>query len=487
MPIKALIDIAKKVQKYPIKILNGESLAIDGFWFIKCNFINMTQTDFKNLDSYLESQLENFINMSKNVDIKWIWDGLNYTGTNKPISKRNIYKNSVWSMDLEFMVPKINEILKRNNIAVIRAPYSAMAQCIYYHTKRVVLNIYTKSDAFLYSQTTKIIISFDLKEQKYQWIERSWCEKHFNVRKNIWTMFAITSGCELCPTIPSLADNYNSSKLLDKLKNMSDGTFESELESNPDYKLQFENAMLNLKYHPIMTMEGRVESIDTENVPVDLYEIFGIKLPEYFYQQLFMCEISPLLLNEMIYTNKIECSDFRKNLVLKIKKILFEDYKKRNNGSEQQNDFIVGKESPNGQNQNGGDERENPNDHDKEKGGGSDQQENDVNDFSGVKSDLNLFKKVFKVGNVNSLIEVIAKDYELYYFYRGDIIRNILVKGDGDGNITDEIIDVYRDILVYINFMDIEKIIVKKYYSVLVSSEGIDCLKETNFSDLLDK
>lgn len=321
MPIRCLREIPT-VCEWPMSALQGDSVAVDGFWFIRKYFKNLIlQEMIEDIDTYVVTNMKPFFHLFDNIDVIWIWDGMRYEHTfqspdDELMSKIKIFSkyNNLPSFKagkvLELLVNPINRLLESKGISYCRAPYGAIAQCIYYLKASCVQHIFTKTDAFLYKDVSRIIVEFDFTKKFYCALDRIDVEREVRGKRHQFRHYAIASGCELCPTIPSLAADFSIEALqslfapTSKVINGEDvetSDFETQVESDPEYKKAFNAAIYFCKWHPVMTLEGEVTPLDTNFVSLNARHILGEKLSNRFYQSLFLCKIEPSALERLVF------------------------------------------------------------------------------------------------------------------------------------------------------------------------------------------
>ena len=314
MPIRAL----KKFQvqcDWPITALKETKIAIDGFWFIRKYFNLISVEDLvKNLDLYVEENLKGLMKFRNVFEIIWIWDGFKYKHEN--ISQDDLLNKDIYNVStnrmfkfgksnafMELLVNPINRYLNDCGISYCRAPYGAIAQSVYFLRTNCVDYLFAKTDIFLFKDVNKCIVEFDFETGKYCLFDKAEIEKQLQIKKGLFKFYALASGCDFCPTLPQIAEEFDFDELrrLFETKTKNDKgemtLFESHVEENEEYKILYNNAISNCKWHPVMTLNGKVEPLDTQYVPVDLNKIFGYKLPGGFYERLFECKFQPEDLN----------------------------------------------------------------------------------------------------------------------------------------------------------------------------------------------
>ncbi|ELA42309.1 uncharacterized protein VICG_00709 [Vittaforma corneae ATCC 50505] len=131
----------KALQKLPISTLENAILAIDGFWYIKKYLSISNEEQFLNVSLTIDMLLKNVIELNRKTSVLWIWDGIEFR---QPVSIdlgsfcRDTSDKIIFSRfnkrfyDQELYVSVVTEKLRKHGISVMRAPYSAAAQCAYF-------------------------------------------------------------------------------------------------------------------------------------------------------------------------------------------------------------------------------------------------------------------------------------------------------------------------------------------------------------------
>ncbi|KAI4291082.1 hypothetical protein PAPHI01_0382 [Pancytospora philotis] len=346
MPIRGLDQgfLARGQQRLPLKVLEDEHVAIDGFWFLK-KYLQTAGKEFAgNMAAAIEEAVKPLFEL-KSTKILWIWDGLDYARARRPnegevaradaqLSRASLADSarlnstvempapaSLWTqrgsvVNPEAYVGIATQILRRLGAAVIRAPYSAIAQCVYSLKAQCASYAFTKVDALCYTDGTKIISEFCFKDEGHVDIvdrNKLFAATGFNLHG--FQSYAFLSGCEICPTVPSYASNFSVPQIVELARNSRElrehlldyfvrnggdpGDFEKSDEA--EYLRQYYRAFMCVEFHPIMGIDGRLECYSTADVPADLEQIFGVVLNERIYQLLYTCSLSPMLANMLAY------------------------------------------------------------------------------------------------------------------------------------------------------------------------------------------
>lgn len=305
------------IQKLPISVLNNTIVAIDGFWYCKKYLTISSEDQFADHLSTLSRFLAPLIEISKNVSIVWIWDGLEYKQP-VPFDFKKFIENVFTKIinrkfgklffDQELFVECTTKILRENNISVVRAPYLASAQCVYLLKKNCVTYVFSKNDALLYNDCQKLILDFDFMNSRVEVINRAdlFRNNHFNLET--FKRIAFLSGCEICSTIPMFASNFDLLSIIEiaknnNLKELLTG-FRKDIEAS--YLEEYYRSFVIVDCHPVMHLDGSVRCLNDAEAPVDLDKIFGKKLPDDLYQDIFTCSLGIRALSSSMFQRSKE-------------------------------------------------------------------------------------------------------------------------------------------------------------------------------------
>lgn len=318
MPIRMFESYGHEniLQKLPISTIENTIVAIDGFWYLKKYLPLYNEKEFLNISIGIESMMKNLIELSKKTSILWIWDGLEFIqlhptdltktsldNSDKIINTRSFSKKLY---DQEIFVNLINVELKKIGVVVIRAPYSAAAQCCYF-MKTCKINAFSKNDALLFADCDKLIIDFDYQNSTYDIIDRNKLFEECKLNLESFRRVALLSGCEYCPTHPSFAAEFDPIKVIELMKKntKSDESLKYYgISPESKYYTEYLQAFSMIENRPVMCMDGTVQ-LSNQNSPAENIEnIFGKKLSNKVYQNIFKCNIGIKALGIDIYNRK---------------------------------------------------------------------------------------------------------------------------------------------------------------------------------------
>ncbi|KAI5169929.1 hypothetical protein PAEPH01_1107 [Pancytospora epiphaga] len=348
MPIRGFDQfiLQRSIQRIPMKVLEDTIIGLDGFWFLKRYLSILNREALFDPSTAIEKCIKPLLAI-KNVSILWIWDGLDYAKSNPnreyELTEFAVLEEALKSseecrglknlIDLENLVDITTSILRANGVSVVRAPYSAMAQCVYFLSEKCVSYIFTKSDALLFPQGSKIILGFNPLETTLEIADRARIFEDLEFNLHGFQSFAFLCGCEFCPTIPSHADPAKflpveiaglviNKSLEENLREYyrGIGCDESILntQSDDNYLWRYYRSFLCVDLHPVMAQSGHVECLagSGADIPVDFESIFGKVLDDAVYQQLFTCNISPKLLNRFAFEREFSTPVFNEIFTL---------------------------------------------------------------------------------------------------------------------------------------------------------------------------
>ncbi len=361
MPIRGFDNylVSKYSRKLPLKAIDNTDVAIDGFWFIKKYILMKGKSSLEDNVLAIKTGLQPLIDKLKSTNIIWIWDGIDYVSSTYYINlqKERDYSlnsksnfdimsghgsvNSKKIFDVEFFVEPITQFLTDAGVTVIRAPYSAIAQCVYFLEKKIAKYIFTKTDALYFEGGNELIVDIILRENinSISVIDRNFFFEDFGFNLYGFRVFAFMCGCELCYTVPKFATDFNIEgiwKLLPSIEDIdkylkdsfnSRKTENMKYEESQEYKwlTLFKSSFICVKHHPVMGENGEIELLNNNNVPEDIDKVFGACFPSFIYHELFKCNLSPILLNKLGKKEEFYNKHMNRHIIA-LKKLLDKNY-----------------------------------------------------------------------------------------------------------------------------------------------------------------
>lgn len=310
------------LEKVSMNTLEKSILAIDGFWYVKKYFVTSTEEHFTDPCQFFEHFFDKIIELNQKISILWIWDGIEYKQTpasdidrvtryiSDDIISKLAFKKSL--LDYEYYLDFMTEKLRKGGVSVIRAPYSAAAQCSYFLGEKKVDYVFGKTDCLLFKDCTSVITDFDFNNSTVDLINREKLFKACNLDLESFRRFSLLSGCEYCSTHPDFARRFNPADLISMLKkNVDSDQTETNygLVEGTKYYDEYLQAFYILDHHPVMKLNGKVQCLNEDANSALLVEIFGKTLPADIYEEIFKCNIGAKGLSIMIFDRKDTCFD----------------------------------------------------------------------------------------------------------------------------------------------------------------------------------
>ncbi|CAB4431514.1 unnamed protein product [Rhizophagus irregularis] len=209
-------------------------------------------------------------------------------------------------------------ILKENDIEFIRAPYLAWGQLVYLerHPKGFIHAIYGGSELLMYD-VEKVIISLDLEKGTYSWLSKKSILLDLSITDEQFLDVCILAGFEICNTFPPLNSEYSTftfKSVHDLVKQHRTGfnavqnyaEHAGVIKSN--YVDTYCRTRCAIKYHMVLTDDGKIEPLNVENAPTDIHDVIGYRLPDEIYYYLSKGLMSPQVINTLISGVLIENS-----------------------------------------------------------------------------------------------------------------------------------------------------------------------------------
>ncbi|KAL9087823.1 MAG: hypothetical protein Q9159_003419 [Coniocarpon cinnabarinum] len=210
------------------------------------------------------------------------------------------------------------QILREQNVAFQVAPYSALGQLAYLEKNApdYVDAIAGCSELLLYD-VDRVITSFDFQNAEYTFVRRQQCLEELNLgHSELFTDACLLSGCSLLPTLPSLspARAPKIRQVAEMLKaNIQPGSSvyamleKDQRNTEADYIHRYKQGRLAVKHDVVLSVSGKAEPLAQEDVPNDLHDIIGQRLPDELYYYLSVGAVGTRILNQLtsarIYEN----------------------------------------------------------------------------------------------------------------------------------------------------------------------------------------
>lgn len=277
---------------------------------------------FPGLKTKLQNQyLENTDNLPYEKMLKQLWESkaknpnsdLNFRAIDNPFFLRSI-------------LDPLIEILQDNDIEYLISPFSQIHQLIYMLENGIVNSIYTSNDALLFSNIENFIVGIDFISKNIHFLDSKFVLSNLGCDLKLFREISMISGNTFQP-FQLITGNNNFTNLI---HNHNTGTLniKSHITSNDSNKSNYSKGYAILDYCPILKVNGRVESSriessdplinqsgpssstptttnatpkvsnsaststsssnSVENLPSQLYEVFGNHFPDelYFYQSI---------------------------------------------------------------------------------------------------------------------------------------------------------------------------------------------------------
>lgn len=222
------------------------------------------------------------------------------------------------------------EALDDHKINYMRAPYSAWAQLAYLkrHPRQYITAVVGGSELLMFD-VDKIISSIDFQRGKFSWISKKAVLADLGLNDEQFLDVCIFAGFEYCTTFPPLQEmSFTFKSTLELIKQYKSGfnaaqSYADHPEvSRMNYTSMFCRTRCAVKYHIILTEDGRTEPLNLEDAPNDIHEFIGYRLPEEVYRLLSQNLISPQVINNLISGNLTETSPLSNGETLEYRRLL---------------------------------------------------------------------------------------------------------------------------------------------------------------------
>ncbi|BFZ59465.1 hypothetical protein YB2330_000475 [Saitoella coloradoensis] len=350
MPIRgfdAFCQERKLIQASNLSMLKGCSLGIDATYYLQQ--ILTSQQSKEPLTSALGGlplALRNHINRDlddfERLNIKpvFVFNGINLLKKEDPFSrddKRPSQRTAAWQryekgevdaalQNFGQTLPNMNDIAKfaqsvlaERDVDFQVAPYSAWAQFSYLqnHPSQYIDCIYGASEVLLYQGVERLVTSLRLGEGKFSWVLRRDIINAMGISDEQFLDVCLLSGCEFCPTFAPLevaspyGPNFNFKAAIDMIKAYRTG-YNAILNLNTlppkpnSYNDKYQSAWCAIKYPFVLGAEGKLQNLNSADIPLDIHEIIGTRLPEEIYYYLSRGYIGTNVINTLVSGIHIE-------------------------------------------------------------------------------------------------------------------------------------------------------------------------------------
>ncbi|CAG8474579.1 15153_t:CDS:10 [Funneliformis caledonium] len=336
------------VQISQLSSLKDTRLGIDGTHWLR----KLLQTSAKEsattalggIPIGLRSAIEKELELIKSYGITpvFVFNGLNIIRKDKPFSTEDTRPSkraqaweayekgrveqaySSWASAVSGFVHQpdllylVFSILKENDVEFMRAPYLAWGQLVYLerHQKGFIHAIYGGSELLMYD-VDKVIINLDLEKGTYSWLNKKSILNDLDITDEQFLDVCILAGFEYCITFPPLSSDYSGftfKSVHDLIKQYRTGFNAVQSYGNHagvtkhNYAEVYCRTRCAIKFHMVLTDEGKVESLNLENAPSDIHDVIGYRLPDEVYYYLSKGLMSPQVINTLISGVLIENS-----------------------------------------------------------------------------------------------------------------------------------------------------------------------------------
>ncbi|KAF2825791.1 PIN domain-like protein [Ophiobolus disseminans] len=273
----------------------------------------------------------------EHIEVRFVFSGLDITEKDDPFQQKldeaavnanawNLYDSHQAEASVakfgeskyvtaEDLFPALQSILTQRGLPFTVAPYSAWAQLAYLERTNYCQAVSGSSEILLF-ECDRIITAWDFEERQFYWTQRSKCmtdlERVANsgaVTEDIFVDACMLAGTPFLPTLP----NLNSPNRADLPKPhgaikmiMSNGlkTGHSVIGNNlddprfkqTDYLEKYRRARSTVRNHPVYTVDGRIEPLNTSTMPNDAVNYLQSRLPDEVYHYLSAGLINPRIL-----------------------------------------------------------------------------------------------------------------------------------------------------------------------------------------------
>ncbi|KAL2048106.1 hypothetical protein N7G274_000017 [Stereocaulon virgatum] len=336
MGIQLFDDWSGKVAKsFDLKFLKGCKIGVDATYFLRSLPKESLQPALGGVPLCLETKAIARINnlQTAGLQLHFVFNGLDSGIGYDPVARaaraaeanhkafsiyearhaaeaNEVFRSSGLS-DITSMSETLKKILYEHGIPFTVAPYSALAQLVYYerHPSQYIDAVYGPSDLFCFG-IDKMITNFKPEASQFDWIDRRDCLADLgNISSHVFIDALMLAGSDLLPMFPSFMNQtvypkpptFRSIVQVISTSGASVPRLCAQSLANPSVKTQYldqyKRAMARIRHHVVITAEGDVEALNKEIAPDDIHECIGLRLPEELYMYLSRGMLRPRVLN----------------------------------------------------------------------------------------------------------------------------------------------------------------------------------------------
>jgi len=168
------------------------------------------------------------------------------------------------------------------------------------------------SSELLLFDVDRVITNLDFERSEFTWITRQACVEELGLASTDTLVDAfMLSGSSLLPPLPALSNPPSRRQVkvraaIDLIKTHGETGYSvcTRLQDEPavreiDYLDRYRRSRLAIKHQVVLTSSGKVEPFAATNIPSDLHEVVGQRLPEELYYYLSIAAIGPRILNQL--------------------------------------------------------------------------------------------------------------------------------------------------------------------------------------------
>lgn len=349
---------AKQIQKFPLSTLEGAVIGVDATYYLDQCLNENTEEPLKvalgGLPFCLTARIEEDIQAAKDAGIKllFVFNGLDYVNKTpsgaESVETRRAHDEG-WSHymagDPKATVADLGKadyptglvsrhfrkILFNNEVDFLTAPFSSLAQLSYLYSPgpgQAVDALMASSDAFLFD-VDKVILSIDAKESTFTWLRKADCEGAVgNPQPHMFKDAQLMLGSSFLPPFPLLPRNASIRDALTMLSRapllqLCNLNREDPNLAALDYADRYKKAIMTIRHHVIMTVDGAIQPLDFEHAPGDVHAFVGQRLPDELFFYISRGLLGPQIPNwlttgeikVLLPGGAIDCEPFRQFVV----------------------------------------------------------------------------------------------------------------------------------------------------------------------------
>lgn len=231
-----------------------------------------------------------------------------------PLIPHEPFKDNSLSFSISQIQSDLIAFFQARGVSYMVAPYASWIQLAHLHETREVDIVYGPVDLLLLPSVDKFVFGIEYPLKEFRSIDKKHVLNDLRVSQQQLVDICVALGYDLQPTQlpifkPDYSNGLNTLDLALSLIYSGGSIYSLVLQSNNDQIItKFQKGVLALQYTPVLQKNGCVDilSSNKSDLPEDIHEIIGERLPHEYYFYLSIGLINSKILNSLIYGDYVE-------------------------------------------------------------------------------------------------------------------------------------------------------------------------------------